>query len=85
MDHIVRAVAAGMIAGASSTTPRSRGVVTIVQWVKGMGEMGCMTYYGEEDAGNWLRKMERVINQMQVPEELQVDCVTHLLIECAHS
>jgi hypothetical protein len=56
-----------------------------VQWVKGMGEMGCMTYYGEEDTGNWLRKMERVINQMQVPEELQVDCVTHLLIECAHS
>jgi hypothetical protein len=31
MDHIVRAVAAGMTAGASNTTPRSGGVVTIVQ------------------------------------------------------
>jgi len=29
MDHIVRVVAAGMIARASSTTPRSGGVVTI--------------------------------------------------------
>jgi hypothetical protein len=30
MDHIVRAVAVGMAAGASSTTPRSGRVVTIV-------------------------------------------------------
>jgi len=33
--------------------------------VKGMREMGCMTYGGEEDAevvGHWLRKVERVIN-----------------------
>ena len=32
-----------------------------------------MTYCGEEDAeiaGHWLRKVERVTNQMQVPEEL---------------
>jgi uncharacterized ferredoxin-like protein len=67
MEHIVRAVAVGMVAGASNTTPRSRGIVTIVQWVKGMREMGCMTYQGEEDAevaGHWLRKVERVINQM---------------------
>ena len=67
MEHIVRAVAAGMVAGASNTTPRSGGIVTIVQWVKGMREMGCMTYRGEEDAevaGHWLRKVERVINQM---------------------
>jgi hypothetical protein len=34
IEHIVRAVAAGMVAGASSTAPKSRGVVTIVQWVK---------------------------------------------------
>jgi hypothetical protein len=88
MEHIVRAVAAGMVAGASNTTPRSRGIVTIVQWVKGMREMSCMTYRGEEDAevaGHWLRKVERVINQMQVPEELRVDCVTQLLVEGAHS
>ena len=49
MEHIVRAVATRMVAGASNTTPRSGGVVTIVQWVKGMREMGCMTYRGEED------------------------------------
>ena len=29
--------------------------------------------------------MERVINQMQVPEELRMDCVTQLLVESAHS
>ena len=84
MEHIVRAVAGGMAVGASSTAPRSGGVVTIVQWVKGMREMGCMTYHGEEDAevaGHWLRKVERVINQMQVPEELRVDCVTQLLVD----
>jgi hypothetical protein len=88
MEHIVRAVAAGMVAGASGTAPRTGGIVTIVHWVKGMREMGYMTYGGEEDAevaGHWLRKVERVINQMQVPEELQVDCVTQLLVDSAHS
>jgi hypothetical protein len=46
--------------------------------------MGYMTYYGEEDAevvGHWLRKVERVINQMQMLKELRVDCVTQLLVE----
>jgi hypothetical protein len=40
--------------------------------VKGMHEMGCTTYSGEEDAEVtrlWLRKVERVIDQMQVPKE----------------
>jgi hypothetical protein len=53
-----------------------------------MREMGCMTYYSEEDAevvGHWLRKVERVITQIQVAKELQVDYVTQLLIESAHS
>ena len=40
IEHIVRAVAVGMVAKASNTTPRLGGVVTIVQWVKGMREMG---------------------------------------------
>jgi hypothetical protein len=87
MEHVVRAVAARMVEGTFNTTPRSGGIVTIVQWVKGMREMGCMTYRGEEDAevaGHWLRKVERVRNQMQVPEELRVDCVTQLLVESAH-
>jgi hypothetical protein len=58
MDYIVRAVAAGMTVGASSAAPRS-GVVTIVQCVRCMRGMGCMTYHGEEDAevaGLWLEK-----------------------------
>jgi len=38
MDHIVKAVAAGMTAGASNTTPGLRGVVTIVQWETFMRE-----------------------------------------------
>ena len=82
MDHMVRAVVARMAVGASGTALRSGGVVTIVQWVKGMREMGCMTYCGEEDAEvvrHWLREVERVISQMQV------ECVTQLLIESAHS
>jgi hypothetical protein len=50
MDHIVRAVAAGMVSGASSVASRSGGVVIIVQWVGCMRGMGCMIYHGEEDA-----------------------------------
>jgi hypothetical protein len=50
MDHIVRVVAAGMAAGASSAASRSGGVVTIVQWVGCMRGRGCMIYHGEEDA-----------------------------------
>jgi len=46
MDHIVRAVTVGMAAGASSTAPRSGRVVTIVQWVRCMRGIGCMTYHG---------------------------------------
>jgi hypothetical protein len=88
LEQWVKAVAAGMAAGASNYTPRAERVITLVQWVKGMREMGCTTYSGEEDAevaGNWLRKVERVIDQMQVLEETRVDCVTQLLTESAHS
>jgi hypothetical protein len=88
IEHIVRAVVAGMVTGVSGTAPRSGGVVTIVQWVKGMREMGYMTYGGEKDVevvGHWLRKVERVINQMQVPEELWLDYVTQPLVDSAHS
>jgi len=57
----VRVVAAGMTTKASSTDPRSGRVVTIVQCVKSMREMDCMTYRGEEDTevvGHWARKVE---------------------------
>jgi len=53
-----------------------------------MQEMGYVTYCGEEDAeivGHCLKKVEKVIGQMQVQEELRVDCATQLLIESAHS
>jgi hypothetical protein len=53
-----------------------------------MREMGCTTYSGEEDAEgarHWLRKVERIIDQMQVLEEIRVDCVIQLLTESAHS
>jgi len=44
-----------------------------------MREMGCTTYSGEEDTEvveHWLRKVERVIYQIQVLEETWVDRVT---------
>jgi len=50
--------------------------------------MGYVTYCGEEDVevvGHWLKKVERVIGQMQVQEDPMVDCVTQLLTESAHS
>jgi len=40
-------LATGMAAGASNSTPRAERVVTLVQWVKGMREMGCTTYSGD--------------------------------------
>ena len=79
LEQLVKAVVAWMAAGTSSPAPWAERVVTLVEWVKGMHEMGCTTYSGEEDAevtGHWLRKVERVIDQMQVPKESQVDCVT---------
>ena len=75
-----------MTVGASNSTPLAERVITLVQWVKDMQEMGCMTYSGEEDTevvGHWLRKVEKVIDQMQVSEETQVDCVTQLLTDSA--
>jgi hypothetical protein len=62
MDHIVRAVVVGMTVGASSTAPRSGRIVTIVQWVRCMRGIGCMTYCGEEDvevAELWLKKRKK--------------------------
>ena len=44
--------------------------------------MGCGTFSGEEDAevvGHWMHKIERVIEQMQIPEETKVDCASQLL------
>jgi hypothetical protein len=38
-----------MAARASGIAPSPGEVVTMVQWVKGIREMGYMTYLGEED------------------------------------
>jgi len=51
-----------MAAGASSAAPRLGEVVTIVQWVRCMRGMSCMTYHGEEDVdviGLWLKKKRK--------------------------
>jgi hypothetical protein len=53
----------------SNPAPQAETMVTLVKWVKGIWEMGCTTYSGEEDAEvawHWLRKVERVIDHMQV-------------------
>jgi hypothetical protein len=50
---------------ASSATSRVKKVITLVQWVKDMRELGCVPYLGEENAevaGYWPRKVEKVIN-----------------------
>ena len=88
MEHIVRAVATGMTTNTSNVAPRSERVVTIVQWVKDMREMGCGTFSRVEDAevvGHWMCKIERVIKQMQILEETKVDYASQLLTESVHS
>ena len=50
LEQLVKAIATGMVVGASNSTPQAERVVILVQWVKGMWEMGCMTYSWEEDA-----------------------------------
>jgi hypothetical protein len=50
--------------------------------VKDTRELGCVPCLGEENvevAGYWVRKVERVINQMSVLEKLQVDYVNSWL------
>jgi hypothetical protein len=58
LEKLVKAVVAKMATDTSSPAPRAETMVTLVEWVKGMQEMGCTTYSGEEDAevtGHWLR------------------------------
>lgn len=72
----------------STVAPTAKRVVTLVYWVKGMGELSCVIYSEEEDVevvGHWLRKIERVMNQMPIPKEVRVDYVTQLLIKSVYS
>ena len=44
LKQLVKEVATGMPAGVSNSTHRAERVITLVEWVKGMREMGCVTY-----------------------------------------
>ena len=71
LEQIAKAVATKMVK-ASGSTPRPERVVLLVHWVKGMREIGCVTFLGEEDvevARYWLRKVEKVMTQMPMPKE----------------
>lgn len=63
LEQIVKVVAAGM-AKVSGSAPRQVRVVTLVHWVKGMREMGCVTFSKEEDAEvavHWLMRLTQIL------------------------
>jgi hypothetical protein len=63
LEQIVKVVAAGM-AKVSGSAPRQARVVTLVHWVKGMREMGCVTFSREEDAEvavHWLMRLTQIL------------------------
>ena len=63
LEQIVKVVAVGM-AEASGSAPRQERVVTLVHWVKGMREMGCVTFSREEDAEvavHWLMRLAQFL------------------------
>ena len=61
---------------------------TLVHWVKGMRDMGYVSFLGVEDAeiiGHWLWKVEESLVQIHVPVEERVNCVAQLHSKSAHS
>jgi hypothetical protein len=51
-----------------------------------MREIGCKPYMGEQDAEvamRWIRKVEKTMIQINIPEGLRVDCATQLLLDKA--
>jgi hypothetical protein len=99
--QIVRAVIEAMPGALAPTIPispvvqaaptamtKADNVVILVRIVKSMRELGCEPFLGEPDAeiaGRWLRTIEDTLDQMQVTEGLQVNCVAHLLSDRARS
>jgi hypothetical protein len=97
--QIVKAVMEGMAGSATQTTPTMQipqaapmtsmttdNMVPLVRLVKSMREMGCEPYMGEQDAeiaGRWIRKVEKTMIQISIPEGLRVNCATHLLSDRA--
>jgi hypothetical protein len=61
-------------------------VVPLVRLVKSIKEMGYEPYMREEDAeiaGRWIRKVEKTMIQISIPEGLKVNCATQLLSDRA--
>ena len=61
-------------------------VVPLVRLVKSMREIGCELYIGEQDAEiaeRWIRKVEKTMIQISIPEGLRVNCATQLLSDRA--
>jgi hypothetical protein len=89
----------GMAGSATQTTPTTQitqaapmtsmttdNVVPLVRLVKSMREMSCELYMGEQDAeiaGRWIRKVEKTMIQISIPEGLRVNCATQLLFDRA--
>jgi len=56
--------------------------VLLIWLVKSMSEMGYESYIGKKDAeiaGRWIKKVEKTMIQINILENLQVNCVTQLL------
>ncbi|KAL9400951.1 hypothetical protein Peur_004800 [Populus x canadensis] len=97
--QIVKAVMEGMANSVAQTTPTTQNppaapttsmtmdnVVPLVRLVKSMREMGCEPYMGEQDAeiaGRWIRKVEKTMIQISIPEGLRVNCASQLLSDRA--
>lgn len=89
LKQLVRAVRASMSNTTSPVTPSSIDHAVALVWlVKKMREMGCEPFLGEQDAEvarRWIRKVEITLIQVEVPEELRMDCVTRLISDSAQT
>jgi len=93
--QIVKAVMEGMVGSTTQATPVTQipwttpgivattdNVVLLIWLVKSMSEMGYESYIGKKDAeiaGRWIKKVEKTMIQINILENLQVNCVTQLL------
>jgi hypothetical protein len=71
---------------APMTSTTTDNVVLLVRLVKSMREMGCEPYMREQDAeiaGRWIRKVEKTMIQISIPEGLRVNYATQLLSDRA--
>lgn len=86
LGQIIKVVMAGLI-GATGSVSRDN-TFTLVHWVKGMRNMGYVSFLGVEDAEiirHWVQKVDESLVQIHVPVEGRVNCVAQLHSESAHS